>query len=61
MEAAGARFEHPDKWLALIRNAADYNSAARLGARKPAREASPLQQGFQARLPQPRRRAPWID
>ena len=57
MEAAGACFEHPGKWLASIRNAADYNNAARLGARKPAGETSPLQSGFPARLPQPRRRA----
>ena len=57
MEAAGACFEHPGKWLASIRNAADYNNAARPGARKPAGETSPLQSGFPARLPQPRRRA----
>ena len=57
MEATGACFEHPGKWLAIIRNAADYNNAARPGARKPAGETSPLQSGFQARLPQPQRRA----
>ena len=57
MEATGACFEHPGKWLASIRNAADYNNAARLGARKPAGETSPLQSGFQARLPRPQRRA----
>ena len=47
----GACFEHPNKWLVLIRNAADYNNAVKLGAMKPARETSPLQSGFQARLP----------
>ena len=51
MEAAGACFEHPNKWLALIRNAVDYDNAVKLGAVKPAKETSPLQSGFQARLP----------
>lgn len=47
MEAAGVYFEHPNKWLALIRNAAHYNCAVRHGAIKPAGATSPLQSGFQ--------------
>ena len=50
MEAAGVGFEHPDKWFALIANAADYNNAVKLGEIKPAAETPPLQSGFQARL-----------
>ncbi len=50
MEAAGVGLGHPDKWFALIANAADYNNAVKLGEIKPAAEASPLQSGFQARL-----------
>ena len=51
MEAAGVYFEHPNRWLALIRNAADYDNAVKLGAITPAGETSPLQSGFQARPP----------
>ena len=39
----------PDKWFALIANAADYNNAVKLGEIKPAAETPPLQSGFQAR------------
>lgn len=48
MEAAGVYFAHPNKWLALIQNSADYNNAVDLGIVKPAKVVSPLQSGFQA-------------
>lgn len=48
MEAAGVRFEHPSKWLAVIRNSADYNNAVKLGITSPAKALSPRQSGFQA-------------
>ena len=48
MEAAGVRFEHPNKWLAAIRNSADYNNAVKLGITSPAKALSPRQSGFQA-------------
>ena len=46
MEAAGACFEHPDKQLALIRSAADYNGAAGLGAIRQARGIRRSSRGF---------------
>ena len=48
MEAAGVYFEHPNKWLAVIRNSADYNNAVRLGVLSPVGAISPRQSGFQA-------------
>ena len=48
MEAAGVRFEHPNKWLAVIQNSADYNNAVKLGIISPAKALSPRQSGFQA-------------
>ena len=46
MEAAGACFEHPDRRLALIRRAADYNGAAGLGAIKQAGGIRRSSRGF---------------
>ena len=49
MEAAGVWFEHPNKWLAVIQNAADYNNAVKLGIIKPTKAVSPHLSGFQAK------------
>ena len=56
-ESAGAYLEHPGNRLAPMRSAAGCNSAAGLGAARPARGTSPPRPGFQARPPQLQQRA----
>ena len=56
-ESAGACLEHPGNRLAPMRSAAGCNSAAGLGAARPARGTSPPRPGFQARPPQLQQRA----
>ena len=46
LEAAGISFEDPDKWRALINNAAAYNNARRLGLLIPDKEIPDRQAGF---------------
>ena len=50
LEAAGISFTDPDKWRALINNAAAYNNAVKLGKLKPSRNVPDGQAGFQATL-----------
>lgn len=45
-EAAGVRFEDPNKWLAIIACAADYNNACKLGEKPPITD-DPRRAGFQ--------------
>ena len=47
LEAAGISFKDPDKWRALINNAAAYNNVVKHGKIKPCRDIPDGQAGFQ--------------
>ena len=51
LEAAGISFKGPDKWRALINNAAARNNAVRHGKPKPCRNIPDGQAGFQVVFP----------